>query len=146
MYVGRAGESALDSCYWARLEDVTGSFDDIIVNDNAIGQFYVEVLNSDGYLKTACNITPIASWPAPSSPLVRLEAGTYLVGRDIEAGTYQGKAGEGVLDSCYWARLSSLTSDLRNIIANDNAIGSFYVKVLPSDYALTTRCTLERID
>ena len=146
LYAGMAGEGLFDSCYWARLKDVSGAFDEIIANDNAIGQFYIEVLEGDGYLETSCEIIPIAEWPGPPTHIANPMPGTYIVGRDIAAGTYQGKAGEGVLDSCYWARLSRLTGDFESLIANDNAQGQFYVKVLQSDYALTTSCTLERVD
>ena len=51
-----------------------------------------------------------------------------------------------MLDSCYWERLSGLTGEFRHIIANDNAKGSFYVKVLPSGHALTTSCALVRVE
>lgn len=56
--------------------------------------------------------------------------GTYVVGEDIQPGTYRGEASPG----CYWARLSSLnTSD---IIDNNNADGPVVIEVLPSDKAL----------
>ena len=146
LYVGIAGEGVLDSCYWGRLKDVSGSSDEIIANANAVGQFYIEVLGSDRYLETSCEIIPITAWSAPSELIANLEPGTYLVGQDISAGTYQGQAGEGVLDSCYRERLSGLTGEFRHIIANDNAKGSFYVKVLPSGHALTTSCALVRVE
>ena len=87
--------------------------------------------------------------PAPTAtptPKVGFSPGTYAVGREIKPGLYVGIAGEGVLDSCYWERLSGLTGEFRHIIANGNAKGSFYVKVLPSDHALTTRCALVRVE
>ena len=57
-------------------------------------------------------------------------AGTYVVGEDIQPGSYRAKASPG----CYWARLSSLnTSD---IIDNGNADGPVAIDVLPSDRAL----------
>ena len=46
------------------------------------------------------------------------------------------------MDSCYWGRLSGLSGDLDDIIANDNANGPFYVTVMESDVALTTACNL----
>ena len=56
--------------------------------------------------------------------------GTYVVGEDIEPGTYRAEASPG----CYWARLSSLnTSD---IIDNNNADGPVVIEVLASDKAL----------
>lgn len=56
--------------------------------------------------------------------------GTYVVGEDIQPGTYRAEASPG----CYWARLSSL--DTSDIIDNNNADGPVVVEVLPSDKAL----------
>ena len=46
------------------------------------------------------------------------------------------------MTSCYWARLSALSGDLDAVIANDNAMGHFYVEVLATDRALETGCRL----
>ncbi len=146
IYAGRAGEGLFDSCYWARLSGVSGELDDIIANDNANGQFYIHVLESDGYLEVGCRIVPIEEWPLPDEPSTSVEPGMHLVGRDIAPGTYQGEAGTGLLDSCYWGRLSGLSGELDDIIANDNANGSFYVSVSPTDIALATHCALELVE
>jgi hypothetical protein len=42
-----------------------------------------------------------------------------------------------------WARLSDVRGEISSIIANDNAIGQYYVQVTPSDFALETACDLE---
>lgn len=83
-----------------------------------------------------------------STPVVvtTFAPGTYIVGKDIQPGTYQGQAGDDILGSCYWARLSGLDGELGSILANTNAIGQFYVKVKATDYAFQTACTLERVD
>ena len=143
VYAGRAGTGLLDSCYWARLKGVSGEFSDLIANDNAAGQFYVKVLNTDAYFKTDCAVTPLHAWPRPDGTMSKIEPGTYLVGRDISPGTYRGEAGVGVMDSCYWARLSGVSGEFSDLIANDNAPGSYFVSVQDSDYALSTSCTLE---
>ena len=143
IYVGETGIDIFESCYWARLADASGDFDSIISNDNAIGHFYIEVQPTDEYLKFDCEITPIEDWPVPSESLTQIGPGTYIVGRDIAPGTYRGKAGSDVLDSCYWARLSGLSGDFDDIIANENANGSYYMTVASTDFALTTGCDLE---
>ena len=143
IYAGRTGSGLLDSCYWARLSGVSGELSDLLANGNSIGQFYVEILETDGYFKTDCMIIPIDAWPKPDAPLSRIEPGTYLVGRDISPGTYRGEAGTGVLDSCYWSRLSGLSGEFTDLLANDNAVGSYFVSVQDSDHALTTACELE---
>lgn len=144
IYVGLAGTDLLGSCYWARLSNLTGS-DDILANDNAVGQFYLEVLPDDVALETGCELLPIDKVPARGEILIEIPPGMYIIGRDIEAGTFVGIAGEDLLDSCYWARLSNLTGD-DDILANDNAVGLYYIEVLPDDNALQTGCALLTIE
>lgn len=143
IYAGLTGTGTFDSCYWERLSGASGDFSDLIANDNASGQFYVEVQATDRYFKVDCEVTPLRDWPAPAEPLSEVGPGTYLVGRDIAPGTYRGKAGTGVMDSCYWERLSGLSGDFDDLIANDNANGSYYVSIDASDVAFTTDCRLE---
>lgn len=145
IYAGKAGTGPLDSCYWERLTGVSGDFSDLIANDNPGGQFYVKVLETDAYFKTDCAIIPIDAWPMPDAPLSKIEPGTYLVGRDIAPGTYRGEAGTGLLDSCYWERLSGVSGELSDLITNDNPIGSYFVTVQDSDYAVSSTCELELV-
>jgi hypothetical protein len=145
-YKGIAGDNILDSCYWARLKDVTGSLDSIIANDNSYGQFYIHVLETDFALETKCVLDYLPSLPSPIGEFpTHIEIGTYLVGIDIQFGTYRGQAGTEILESCYWARLKDVTGGLGSIIANDNATGQFYVKVEQTDFALQTKCKLDRV-
>lgn len=58
--------------------------------------------------------------------------GTFVVGSDIQPGTYRADARPG----CYWARLNSL--DTSDIADNDNADGPIVIEVLPTDKALET--------
>jgi hypothetical protein len=59
--------------------------------------------------------------------------GTFIVGQDIDPGTYRAAAREG----CYWEREASLdTSSIDAILANDNADGPVVVQILPSDKAV----------
>jgi hypothetical protein len=55
--------------------------------------------------------------------------GTYLVGADVQPGTYRAAATPG----CYWARLATL--DTTDIIDNDNADGPVVVQLAASDKA-----------
>ena len=70
----------------------------------------------------------------------------YLVDRDISPGTYNGQAGDTILDSCYWERLSGVSGDFSELIDNDNATGTYSVIVEGSDFALMTRCTLNLVE
>ncbi|MGW2235227.1 hypothetical protein [Streptomyces sp. NPDC001759] len=65
--------------------------------------------------------------------------GTFLVGKDIQAGTYRSEGKN--KDSCYWARLSDTSGEASAIIANGNDIGPAIVKVAAGDKAFqTTDC------
>jgi hypothetical protein len=142
-YRGLGGQGAFESCYWARLKDLTGSLESILSNENSVGQFYIHVKQSDYALETHCELTYLNPFPKPSSEFPKsIIPGTYLVGIDIQPGTYKGQAGSDFDNSCYWARVNDVTGDLYSILANDNATGQFYVQVLKSDFALTTACNL----
>lgn len=142
-YRGEAGTDIFDSCYWARLKDLSGELDSIIANDNSFGQFYIQVADSDYALEVKCVIEHLETLPEPAASFpASIDAGMYLVGIDIQPGLYKGLAGEDVMESCYWARLKDLSGSLTSIIANDNATGQYYVEVGASDFALQTRCEL----
>jgi len=144
IYWGLAGEDLFDSCYWARLSDLAGELSSIIANDNAIGQYYVELRETDFALNTACELILLEHAPIREVQDV-LTPGTYIIGRDIQPGRYQGQAGEEITETCYWSRLKDVSGSFESIIANDNAMGSYYVQVFESDFALNTACPLERV-
>lgn len=58
-------------------------------------------------------------------------SGIYLVGSDIQPGTYRSST----QGSCYWARLSGTSGEFGDIIANDNVTGQAIVTIQPSDVA-----------
>jgi hypothetical protein len=137
----------LDSCYWERLSALTGETSAIIANDMATGRFFVEVRPGDVALSTDCELVAldetgngISGGRFPSE----LAPGTYLVGRDIQPGLYVGEAGSGIMDSCYWERLRSLTGEPSAIIANDMGTGRFFVQVMPGDFAVTFDCAVSK--
>lgn len=58
-YVGIAGESITDSCYCARLVCVQGTIGCVVTNNNAIGQFFVEVAPSDFAPEVRCGLEKV---------------------------------------------------------------------------------------
>lgn len=127
-------------CYWERLKDVEGGFNSIITNGNSYGQFYVKVKEGDFALSTSCNIELLDPIPAHTGDYPQLlQPGLYLVGTDIQPGTYKGNSAD-----CYWERLKDLDGSFNSIIANDISEGQFYVKVSDTDFALSTSCEIER--
>lgn len=144
VYAGMGGWGEFDSCYWERLSGASGEPDDVLANADANGQFYIEVLDSDRYFRTDCAVVPLSDWRAPRRPPKIVEMGMHLVGRDIAPGRYKGGRSAGYHVSCYWARLSGLSGDSDDIIANDNVVRPFYVTVEPTDLAVETSCFLEK--
>lgn len=63
--------------------------------------------------------------------------GVYLVGKDIQPGTYRNEASAG----CYWARLSGTTGSFEESLANDNVSGQALVTITGTDVAFkSSRC------
>lgn len=72
---------------------------------------------------------------APPGPKTSIEAnGTYIVNKEIAAGTYRTDGGK---YGCYWARLRSF--DTNDIIDNNVGDGPQVVRILPTDTAFMTR-------
>lgn len=119
--------------YWARLKSLSGELDAIIANGNPQGQAYVEIKKSDKAFKTQGGTwTKIDPKKYKGKQATSFGSGMYLVGKDIQAGTYKiqvtGPAG-------YWARLKNISGELNGIIANGNPTGPGYVKIEDSDFA-----------
>lgn len=60
--------------------------------------------------------------------------GTYVVGQDVQPGTYRTEGGE----FCYLARLSGLGGTIDEIITNDNGSGPQIVAIAPTDVGFET--------
>lgn len=94
----------------------------------------------------AISETPPASVPssAPFAPPAPAEApapeglteGTYLVGDQIQPGTYSTTGTNGL--TCYWERLSGTSGEFDDLIANGVGEGPMVVTVSESDVAFST--------
>lgn len=124
------------SCYWARLKGLSGSFQDILANDNSTGPTVVEIKPTDaafqsrdcgGWLPLGAGILPQRN---------SFGEGTFVVGLDFDPGTYRTP---GAGESCYWARLRNLGGAFDAIIANENTEGPSVVQISPSDKGFTSR-------
>ncbi|WP_409957340.1 Ig-like domain-containing protein [Gemmatimonas sp.] len=119
-------------CYWARLRNTTGT-GDIIANDLGRGPRLLEVLPAD----VAVESSGCAPWvqitgPVTTSRTAPFSDGMYLVGVDIEPGTWR-TPGSNAL--CYWARLRNINGS-NDIIANNLNEGPAIMTVLPTDVAV----------
>jgi hypothetical protein len=66
--------------------------------------------------------------------------GEYLVGTDIEAGTYKIAGAEGSV-AYYWARLKDASGESDAIIANNILEGPGRVTLSKGEYFQTQRCS-----
>jgi hypothetical protein len=121
--------------YWARLAGFSGELNDIIANGNPQGNDIVEIQASDNAFETQGS----GHWVKIDDnyhPEIKtsFDDGTYLVGKDIEPGTYKSEGGS----MGYWARLSGFTGELDHIVANGNPEGSTIVEIKESDKGFQT--------
>ena len=120
-------------CYWARLSGFGGNFDEIIANGSGSGQRIVTIDPSDaGFDTGGCG-----SWQshqAIASPLAAIPDGMWMVGPEVQPGTYVAPGG----DLCYWARLSGFGGNFDEIIANGSGSGQRVVTIDPSDAGFDT--------
>ncbi|OIJ67901.1 hypothetical protein WN71_010735 [Streptomyces mangrovisoli] len=68
--------------------------------------------------------------------------GQYLVGEDMQAGTYKtaGPDEDTIIENCYWARTKDASGELDAIIANENLQGQGRVTVNKGEYFETKGC------
>jgi hypothetical protein len=132
---GRYLTTTAKDCYWERLSGFTGSFNEIIANENPSGTHaIVDILSTDrGFNSNRCG-----TWiPFVPSPPASFGEGTFAVSSEMPAGTWTAT----FTTSCYWSRLSSFDGSFGSIIANGNPNGSAVVTILPTDVGfLSSRC------
>lgn len=127
----------------ADLRDSLRSFHEVNETDTAI------IVSADSYEDAASGwvdesqqmeTTKSSRSETYDDPLTFMLDGTYLVGKDVVPGTYEAsEAGA----SCYWARLSGLSGETTDIIANDSRAISPIVTLYESDVAFkSSNCGL----
>lgn len=124
-------------CYWARLSGFGGGLDDIIANGNEGAPAIVTIAATDTGFESARCGTWTADLSQVTTSTTEFDEGTWIVGTDIEPGTYRSSGGE----LCYWARLSGFGGSTSDIVANDNVSGPTIVTIEGSDEGFASqRC------
>lgn len=121
--------AASPGCYYARLSGFGGELESILANDNADDPAIVTIEPTDaGFESRRCG-----TWTQDLSRITdsttSFEDGTYIVGTDIEPGTYRSSGGVG----CYYARLSGFHGGLEDLITNGNADAPVVVEIGATD-------------
>lgn len=125
-------------CYYERMAGFTGELGDILANGNTSAPEVVTILETDkGFKSTRCGV-----WTQDLSAITKSKTefsdGTYIVGTDIEAGTYKSSGGS----SCYYQRMSGFThGGVSEILSNENTNTSAVVTIMATDKGFSsTRC------
>lgn len=104
-------------CYWERQSGLGGTLGEVIAND-FVGydarQIIVDILPSDFAFKAEAACESWYTTPR-QPPQTGIPPGMWLVGDQIQPGTYQATVNAG----CYWERLRNFEGVLRSIISND---------------------------
>ncbi|MCP4962723.1 MAG: hypothetical protein GY925_26075 [Actinomycetia bacterium] len=115
------------SRYWARLDETGEIIDNDLIGD---GFGIVVIQPSDAFIEFTGEAIAVDDFPAVDPIAMGYEGGTYLVGIDIEPGTYRVTATDG---TAYAARLDNTL----DIIDNDLNEGSVIIVVQLTDFALS---------
>jgi hypothetical protein len=82
-------------------------------------------------------VTVTVTAPPPGPKTAFAGDGTFIVGTDVQPGTYRSATPDS--GNCYWALLSNLsgTGETGGIIANNNSAGPSVVTITSGDMAIT---------
>ena len=117
------------NCYYERLKDFTGGMNSILANGNTNTPAIVTIKPTDaGFNSQGCG-TWTKDLSAITASNTSFGAGTYIVGTDIEPGTYRSSGGH----NCYYERLRDFTGGMNSIIANGNTNNPTIVTITPTD-------------
>lgn len=131
-YRTRVGSS---NCYYERLKGFSGSVDDIIANDDTDAPAIVTIKSTDkGFSSQNCG-TWTKDLSQITSSKTSFDDGMFIVGTDIEPGTYKNSGGA----QCYYARLSGFGGTTDDIIANNDVSTSTIVTISSSDKGFQSR-------
>ena len=126
---GRYQAAGSDFCYWERLSESTvDDTDAILANAIVHGPVVADILDTD----VAFNSNGCGMWSPyfpPAAPVDTFGPGTYVVGSDIVAGTYEAPGGV----DCYWRRLGGFSADFDELLAIENMIAPGQVVIEETD-------------
>lgn len=125
-YRTRSGSSG---CYYERMKDFNNGVESILANDNTDAPAVVTILPTDaGFKSKSCG-----SWTQNLSAITTSQTsfadGEYIVGTDMQPGTYKSSGGSG----CYWARLADFVGGVHSLLANDNTDTPAIVAISATD-------------
>lgn len=116
-------------CYYERLAGFSGEFNELIANGVTDAPAIITIEPTDaGFRSQRCG-----TWTQDLSAITQsktsFDEGAYIVGTDIEPGTYRSSGSSG----CYYERLSGFTGGFENLIANGLSDTPTIVTIAPTD-------------
>lgn len=75
------------------------------------------------------SVAAVTTQTPPAQPLATFGDGTFIVGSDVQPGTYRNNGTSG----CYYARLSGFDGTTGNILANGNSDSQVIITIKPTD-------------
>jgi len=128
--------SLSNSGYIARASAVDMDSESILANDIFQGDGYFEILNTDVAVKLSnVKIYKIDLTKYEKKIKNTASNGIFLVGYDLTPGRYKVELNIGS-SSGYMARLSAVTLNMSDTIANDIVQGPSYLDILETDFAV----------
>jgi hypothetical protein len=125
-YRTRAGSP---NCYWERLRNFSGGMNGILANGTTSAPSIVTIESTDvGFNSQGCG-TWTKDLSAITNSKTSFGAGAYIVGTDIDAGTYRNSGGE----NCYYERLRGFNGGMNAIITNGTSSNPSIVAIAPTD-------------
>ena len=123
--------------YVERSSGVSMDFADILANIVLTGDGYVEIKETDVAVKlTGVELYPISLDELTSNIKTEVSDGIYLVGYDLEPGTYKVEIEDSAINMAYIERVKSVAMDFSDIIANEVFQGQGYVEIKETDFAV----------
>lgn len=128
-------DEIMNMAYIDRSKSASMDFESIIANVIITNRGYVRIKESDAFVKVqGGKLSPADN--LEKNIQTTLEDGIYLVGVDLEAGTYKVEVTDDIMNMGYVERLSDVSMDMDDIIANDLYENKGYVEVKSSDFAV----------
>jgi len=116
-------------CYWERLRNFSGGINGILANGGTGTPGTVTIEPTDvGFTSEGCG-TWTKDLSAITTSKTSFGAGAYIVGTDMDPGTYRNSGGR----NCYWERLRGFNGSMNAIIANGGSSNPSIVAIAPTD-------------
>ena len=132
---GRYQAAGSDFCYFERLSEADENDTDVIIANAIVhGPVVADILESD----VAFNSSGCGTWSfyaPPATPVDTFGPGTYVVGSDIVAGTYEAEGGP----DCYWRRLGGFSAGFDELLAIENMTTTGQVVIEETDVGFDSK-------